>query len=41
MYDKSLFIDNGGTGVMCVVRAAGGVEVDEEVQAKFIKIVII
>ena len=41
MYDESSFIDDGGTGVVCVVGAAGGVGVGEDVQAKFIKIVII
>ena len=41
MYDKSSFIDDSETDVVCVVRAAEGVGVDEGVQAKFIKIVII
>ena len=41
MYDESLFIDGDETGVLCVVRAAEGVGVDEDIQAKFIKIIII
>ena len=41
MYNESLFTDGGGTGAVCVVRAAEGVEVGESVQAKFIKVVII
>ena len=41
MYDESSFIDDGEADVMCVIRAAKGVGVGENVQAKFIKIVII
>ena len=41
MYNESLFIDDGGTDAVYVVGAAEGVRVDEEVQAKFVKIIII
>ena len=41
MYDKSSFIDDSGTDVVCVVKVAEGVKIDENVQMKFIKIVII
>ena len=41
MYDKSLFINDDRTDVLCVIRAAEGVEVNENVQTKFIKVVII
>ena len=41
MYDKSSFINDDETDAVCVVRAAEDVRVSENVQAKFIKIVII
>ena len=41
MYDELLFIDDSETDVMCVMRTAEDVGVNEEVQAKFIKIIII
>ena len=41
MYDKSLFINDGETDVLCVMRAAEDVGVGEDVWAKFIKVVII
>ena len=41
MYNKSLFIDDSGTGAVCVMRAAEDVEVGEKIQTKFIKIIII
>ena len=41
MYNKSSFINNDETDVMCVMKTAEGVGVNENVQAKFIKIVII
>ena len=41
MYDESSFIDDDETGAVCVIRVAKGVRVDENVQAKFIKIIII
>ena len=41
MYDKSSFINDSETDALCVMRAAEGVGVDESVQTKFIKIVII
>ena len=41
MYDELLFIDGGGTGALYIMRVVEGVGVGEDVQAKFIKIVII
>ena len=41
MYDKLLFINDDETDVVCVIRTAEGVKVDEDVWAKFIKIIII
>ena len=41
MYDKSSFINDDETDVVCVIRAAEGVGIGEDIQAKFIKIVII
>ena len=41
MYNKLLFIDNDETGAVCVVRAAEGVRINEDVWVKFIKIIII
>ena len=41
MYNELLFINDDETDVVCVVKTAEGVEVDENVQTKFIKIIII
>ena len=41
MYNKLSFIDDDETDAVCVVRIAEGVGVGEDVQTKFIKIVII
>ena len=41
MYNESSFINDDGTDVLCVMKAAEGVRVNEDVQAKFIKIIII
>ena len=41
MYDELSFINNDEIGVMYVMRAAEGVGIGKNVQAKFIKIVII
>ena len=41
IYNESSFIDDGKISVVCVMGVAEGVGVDEGVQAKFIKIVII
>ena len=41
MYNELLFTGGGVTDVVCVVKAAEGVEVNKDVWAKFIKIVII
>ena len=41
MYNKSSFINDDGTDVLCVIKAVKDVRVDENVQTKFIKIVII
>ena len=41
MYNESSFINNDEIDVMCVIKTAEGVRVDENVQTKFIKIVII
>ena len=40
MYNESLFINDSGTDVIYVLRAVEGVGVNEDVQTKFIKIVI-
>ena len=41
MYNELLFIDDDETGALYVMRTVEGVEVDEGVQIKFIKIIII
>ena len=41
MYNESLFINDSETNVVYVMRTSKGVGVGENVQAKFIKIVII
>ena len=41
MYNKSSFINDSETDVMCVMKVAESMKVDEDVQTKFIKIVII
>ena len=41
MYNELLFIDGDGTDVMCVMKVVEDVGVDEGVQTKFIKIIII
>ena len=41
MYNKSLFIDNDETDVLYIIKAVENVGVSEDVQTKFIKIIII
>ena len=41
MYNKSSFINDNKINALCVIKAAKGVKVGKDVQAKFIKIIII
>ena len=41
MYNKSLFINDNKIDTVCVMRTAKNVRVGENVQIKFIKIIII